>query len=86
MDRVPATLEVLPGVVDAVGDRLEVLVDPGIRRGGDIVTALSTGRRALPVGMAHLYSFAAAGEAAVRRALDVLRGLSAARTARARAA
>lgn len=72
MDHVPATLEVLPDVVEAVGDRTEVLFDSGIRRGSDIVTALAMGARAVLVGRAHLYGLAAAGEAGVRHAIDIL--------------
>lgn len=74
MDHVPATLEVLPGIVDAVGDRVEVLVDSGFRRGADIVTALALGARAVLIGRAHLYGLAAAGEAGVRHAIDILTG------------
>ena len=51
-DHVPAALEVLPGIADAVGDRVEVLFDSGIRRGSDIVTALALGARAVLVGRA----------------------------------
>jgi isopentenyl diphosphate isomerase/L-lactate dehydrogenase-like FMN-dependent dehydrogenase len=72
MDHVPATLEVLPDIADAVGDRAEVLFDSGIRRGADIVTALALGARAVLVGRAHLYGLAAAGEAGVRHAIDIL--------------
>ena len=72
MDHVPATLEVLPDIADAVGDRVEVLFDSGIRRGADIVTALALGARAVLVGRAHLYGLAAAGEAGVRHAIDIL--------------
>ena len=73
-DHVPAALEVLPGIADAVGDRVEVLFDSGIRRGSDIATALALGARAVLVGRAHLYGLAAAGEPGVRRAIDVLAG------------
>jgi L-lactate dehydrogenase (cytochrome) len=72
MDHVPATLEVLPEVVDAVGDRIEVLVDSGFRRGSDILTALALGARAILIGRAYLYGLAAAGEAGVRHAIDIL--------------
>jgi L-lactate dehydrogenase (cytochrome) len=72
MDHVPATLEVLPDVVDAVADRVEVLFDSGIRRGADIAMALALGARAVLVGRAHLYGLAAAGEAGVRHAIDIL--------------
>ena len=73
-DHVPAALEVLPGIADAVGDRVEVLFDSGIRRGSDIATALALGARAVLVGRAHLYGLAAAGEAGVRHAIDILAG------------
>lgn len=72
LDHVPATIDVLPEVVDAVGDRAEVLLDSGIRRGTDVVTALALGARAVLVGRAYLYGLAAAGEAGVRHALDIL--------------
>lgn len=72
LDRVPATLEVLPDIVDAVGDRVEVLFDSGIRRGTDVVTALALGARAVLADRAHLYGLAAAGEAGVRYAIDIL--------------
>ena len=62
MDHVPATLEVLPDIADAVGDRVEALFDSGIRRGSDIATALALGARAVLVGRAHLYGLAAAAE------------------------
>jgi L-lactate dehydrogenase (cytochrome) len=73
-DHVPAALEVLPGIAEAVGGRVEVLFDSGIRRGSDIATALALGARAVLVGRAHLYGLAAAGEAGVRHALDILAG------------
>jgi L-lactate dehydrogenase (cytochrome) len=72
LDHVPATIEVLPEIVDAVDDRLEVLLDSGIRRGSDIVAALALGARAVLIGRAHLYGLAAAGEAGVRHAIDIL--------------
>jgi L-lactate dehydrogenase (cytochrome) len=72
MDHLPATLEVLAEVVDTAGDRIEVLVDSGFRRGVDIVTALALGARAVLIGRAHLYGLAAAGEAGVRYAIDIL--------------
>jgi L-lactate dehydrogenase (cytochrome) len=72
LDHAPAALEVLPGIADAVGDRVEVLFDSGIRRGSDIATALALGARAVLVGRAHLYGLAAAGEPGVRHAIDIL--------------
>jgi L-lactate dehydrogenase (cytochrome) len=72
LDHVPATIDVLPAIVDAVGDRVEVLFDSGVRRGTDILTALALGARAVLVGRAYLYGLAAAGEAGVRHAVDIL--------------
>ena len=72
LDHLPAALEVLPDIVEAVGDRAEVLFDSGIRRGSDILTALSLGARAVLIGRAYLYGLAAAGEVGVRHAIDIL--------------
>jgi len=72
LDHLPATIDVLPDIVDAVGDRLEVLVDSGFRRGSDIAAALALGAKAVLVGRAHLYGLAAAGEAGVRHCIDIL--------------
>jgi L-lactate dehydrogenase (cytochrome) len=72
LDHVPAAIAALPAVVDAVGDRVEVLFDSGVRRGTDILTALALGARAVLVGRAHLYGLAAAGSVGVRYALDIL--------------
>lgn len=72
LDGAPATLAVLPEVVAAVGDRTEVLVDGGVRRGGHVVLALALGARAVLVGRPYLYGLAAAGERGVERILDVL--------------
>ena len=73
LDGVAATLRVLPEVLDAVGDQVEVLLDSGIRRGSDIVKALALGARAVLVGRAYAYGLAAAGHEGVRRAIDILR-------------
>jgi len=72
LDHLPATIDVLPAIVDAAGDRLDVLVDSGFRRGSDIATALALGAKAVLVGRAHLYGLAAAGEAGVRHCIDIL--------------
>jgi L-lactate dehydrogenase (cytochrome) len=72
LDHVPATIDVVGEIVDAVDGRLEVLMDSGIRRGSDIVAALALGARGVLIGRAHLYGLAAAGEAGVRHAIDVL--------------
>ncbi len=68
----PATIDVLPEIVDAVEGRLEVLLDSGIRRSSDIVAALALGARAVLAGRAHLYGLAAAGGPGVRHAIDIL--------------
>jgi isopentenyl diphosphate isomerase/L-lactate dehydrogenase-like FMN-dependent dehydrogenase len=73
LDGVPATLRALPEVVAAVDGRIEVLLDGGIRRGSDIVKALCLGARAVLIGRAYAYGLGAAGEAGVRRAIDLLR-------------
>jgi L-lactate dehydrogenase (cytochrome) len=72
LDHLPATIDVLPEIVEAVGDRLDVLVDSGFRRGSDIAAALALGAKAVLVGRAHLYGLAAAGEAGVRHCIDIL--------------
>jgi L-lactate dehydrogenase (cytochrome) len=72
LDHLPATIDVLAGVVAAADGRLEVLLDSGVRRGSDIVAALALGARAVLIGRAHLYGLAAAGEAGVRHAVDIL--------------
>src|SRR5439155_5324879 len=72
LDHVPATIDAVAAVVDAVGDRVEVLMDSGIRRGTDILAAIAVGARAVLVGRAYLYGLAAAGEAGVSHAIDIL--------------
>jgi isopentenyl diphosphate isomerase/L-lactate dehydrogenase-like FMN-dependent dehydrogenase len=73
LDGVAASLRVLPEVVAAVNGKIEILVDGGIRRGSDIAKALCLGARAVLVGRAYAYGLAAAGEAGVERAIEILR-------------
>jgi 4-hydroxymandelate oxidase len=73
LDGVPATLDVLPEVVEAVGDRIEVLFDGGIRRGTDVLKALALGARAAMSGRAVLWGLAAGGEAGATHVLELLR-------------
>ncbi len=73
LDSVSATIRALPEVVAAVNGQIDVLMDGGIRRGSDIVKALCLGARAVLVGRAYAYGLAAAGEAGVTRALEILR-------------
>jgi L-lactate dehydrogenase (cytochrome) len=72
LDRVAPTLQILPEVVASVGDRIEVLLDGGIRRGSDIVKALCLGARAVMAGRAYAYGLGAAGTAGVARAIEIL--------------
>lgn len=73
LDRAPATLEALPAIHAAVGHRLSVMLDSGIRRGSDILIARCLGARFCFVGRATLYGVAAAGQAGAQRAIDILR-------------
>ncbi|NUP34660.1 MAG: mycofactocin biosynthesis FMN-dependent deaminase MftD [Streptomycetaceae bacterium] len=73
LDTTPATIRLLPSVADAVGDRIEVLLDGGVRRGGDVAKALALGARAVLIGRAYLWGLAANGQAGVENVLDVLR-------------
>jgi isopentenyl diphosphate isomerase/L-lactate dehydrogenase-like FMN-dependent dehydrogenase len=73
LDGVPASLRALPEVVEAVKGRIEVWMDGGIRRGTDIVKALCMGAQAVLCGRAYAYGLAAAGEAGVDRAIEILR-------------
>ena len=73
LDGVPATLEVLPEVVEAVGERVEVFLDGGIRRGVDVLKALALGARAVLSGRAVLWGLAADGEQGATQVLSLLR-------------
>jgi L-lactate dehydrogenase (cytochrome) len=73
LDGVSATLKALPEIARAVNGQVEVLLDGGIRRGSDIVKAVCLGARAVLVGRAYAYGLAAAGEAGVVRAIEILR-------------
>jgi isopentenyl diphosphate isomerase/L-lactate dehydrogenase-like FMN-dependent dehydrogenase len=72
LDGALAAIEALPDVVDAVGHRMTVLMDSGIRRGSDVVKALALGARAVLVGRAPIWGTAAGGEAGARLAIDIL--------------
>jgi isopentenyl diphosphate isomerase/L-lactate dehydrogenase-like FMN-dependent dehydrogenase len=73
LDCVPASVRALPEVVKAVKDQVEVLMDGGVRRGTDVVKAVCMGARAVLCGRAYAYGLAAAGEAGVTRAIEILR-------------
>ena len=72
LDGAPATIEVLPAVAQALGGRVPVLVDGGIRRGTDVLKALASGAKAVLVGRPLLWGLAMGGEAGVRQALEML--------------
>src|SRR6201997_796134 len=74
LDGTPATIRMLPDIARAVGDQVEVLLDGGVRRGGDVVKALALGARAVMIGRAYLWGLAANGQAGVENVLDILRG------------
>ena len=71
LDSAPVPLEVLPSVVEAVGDRIEIICDGGVRRGSDIVKALALGATACMAGRAYLYGLGAAGETGVDHVLNL---------------
>jgi pre-mycofactocin synthase len=74
LDGTPATIRALPAIAEAVGDQIEVLLDGGVRRGGDVIKALALGARAVMIGRAYLWGLAANGQAGVENVLDILRG------------
>ena len=73
LDGTPATIRLLPDIARAVGDQVEVLMDGGVRRGGDVVKALALGARAVMIGRAYLWGLGANGQAGVENVLDLLR-------------
>ncbi len=73
LDGAPGTIEALPAIVEAVGGRIPVLLDGGIRRGSDVVKALALGARACLIGRPQLWGLAVAGEAGVAQVLEIYR-------------
>jgi pre-mycofactocin synthase len=73
LDGTPASIRALPSIADAVGDRVEIVLDGGIRRGSDVVKAVALGARAVMIGRAYLWGLAAGGQAGVENVLDILR-------------
>jgi 4-hydroxymandelate oxidase len=72
VDPAPASLDALPEVVAAVAGRVPVLMDSGIRNGADVLLALALGADAVVIGRLAAYGLAAAGEAGVRRVIELL--------------
>ena len=73
LDGVPASIDALPAVVEAVGERAEVLLDSGVRRGVDVLRALALGARAVLLGRPVVYALAVDGEDGVLHVLELLR-------------
>jgi 4-hydroxymandelate oxidase len=73
LDTTPATISILPEIVDTVGGRVEVYVDGGVRRGTDVLKAIACGARAVFIGRPVLWGLASGGEAGVRYVLEMLR-------------
>lgn len=73
LDSLPAAIEMLPEIADAVGSRSEVLFDGGIRRGSDVAKALALGARACLIGRPYLYGLGVAGQTGARQAVEILR-------------
>jgi L-lactate dehydrogenase (cytochrome) len=72
LDGVAGSLRVLPGIVERVKGKTQIIFDGGIRRGGDIAKALCMGAQAVLIGRGYAYGMAAAGDAGVDRALEIL--------------
>jgi (S)-mandelate dehydrogenase len=73
LDQAPSPLEVLPAINEAVGDKVTLIVDGGVRRGADIIMALCNGARFVMMGRATLYGVVAGGTRGVLKAIDIFR-------------
>ena len=73
LDTVPATIDALPRVVEAVAGRIPVMLDSGIRRGTDVLMALALGAKAVFIGRPYIYGLAAGGAKGVERVISILR-------------
>ncbi len=73
LDGAVTPFEMLPAIVDAVGDRVEVILDGGVRRGSHVLKAMALGAKACMIGRGYVYPLAAGGQAGVERALSRLR-------------
>ena len=73
LDTTPASIRALRPIADAVGGDVEIVIDGGVRRGGDVVKAVALGAKAVMIGRAYLWGLAANGQAGVENVLDILR-------------
>jgi len=73
LDTMPATIEALPAIVEAAGDRTAVLLDGGVRRGTDVLKAIALGARAVLIGRPYIWGLVVDGAAGVQRVVDILR-------------
>lgn len=73
IDTLPASIDVLRDVVDAAQDKIEIILDSGVRRGVDVLKAIALGAKAVMIGRPHAWALAAGGEAGVKRVLDIFR-------------
>jgi len=73
LDGAPAAMAILPEVIAAVGNKLEVIIDGGIRRGSDVIKALALGATGCLIGRPYLYGLAAGGEPGVLKAYEILK-------------
>jgi L-lactate dehydrogenase (cytochrome) len=72
LDGAPSSIEVLPEIVDGVGNKIEVMFDGGIRSGQDVMRALALGAKSCMIGRAYAYGLGAGGEAGVAKAIDLI--------------
>ena len=73
LDGAPSSIRALPPIADAVGSRIEVWMDGGIRSGQDVLKAIALGAKGTLIGRSFLYGLGAMGEAGVTRALEIIR-------------
>src|SRR5438874_2993204 len=73
LDGAPSSIEVLPEIAEAVGDKMEIMFDGGIRSGQDVMRALALGAKSCMIGRAYAHGLGAGGEAGVAKAIDIIR-------------
>ncbi|MGA9953606.1 MAG: alpha-hydroxy acid oxidase, partial [Bradyrhizobium sp.] len=73
LDGAPSSIAALPEIVDAVGDKMEIMFDGGIRSGQDVVRAIAHGAKSCMIGRAYVHGLGAYGEPGVTKAIDIIR-------------